>query len=95
MRLYQAKECGLLLYAMTRRGAVPVFRKESRKGLHGGLFIEQFDEQGNATPVPLRNGATLYDEQGHRTMYNRWRWEGDGEMTASTFNLNKLRGVRA
>lgn len=92
MRLYQATELGLNLFTMTKRGAVPVYRKESKKGLHGGLFIKKFDDEGNYKAVALRNGASLYDEQANRSTYYRHRWEGDGEFTASPFNLKKLVG---
>jgi hypothetical protein len=94
MRLYPATSLGLNLYTMTRRGVVPVYRKESRKGLHGGLFIEKFDEHGKATPIPLRNGSTLYDEQADKFIYNRWAWEGDGEMTVGPFNIARLRQMK-
>lgn len=98
MRLFEATIAGCKLYTITKQyGTMPLYRKESKKGLHGGLFLSISNDETNQPPTikPLRHGAIMYDDQGHRMMYNRWAWEGDGEMTASPFNLNKLRGVRA
>jgi hypothetical protein len=98
MRLVEATEQGLRLYTITRQyGTMPLYQKESKKGLHGGLFLSISNDETNQPPTikPLRHGAIIYDEQGHRTIYNRKAWEGDGQLTASPFNLNKLKGVRA
>lgn len=77
MRSYPARHLGFQLYARKRHGMIPLFRKESKKGLHEGLFFKEYDSQGKETLKPLRSGIWIWDEQAHKMPYIRDRWGGE------------------
>lgn len=84
MRLYREKYNQSYLYVNNRKhGTMDVYRKESSKGLHGGLFY--------CDGKPLKEGIILRNGLGHTLPYRRWEWEGDEEITSCPFNIRLLR----